>query len=274
VGGAGDGRTGRSRVDSTVVHPARRYDYWLGGKDNFAVDRISGDEVARVFPTIRLAALENRRFLGRSVRYLSEHGIRQFLDIGTGLPTADNTHQVAQTVNHDARVVYVDNDPLVLAHARALLVSATEAGLTSYIDADLREPDKILRDPALRETLDLSQPVGLMLVAVLHFIQDREDPYRIVRTLVDALAPGSYVVISHATLDYVPASELAAAQDVVRHGPPMGMRSSAEVARFFDGLELVEPGIVSVADWHADEADTPRPAPAEVSVYAGVARKP
>ena len=187
------GTTGGSpsdRIDTTVPHPARRYNYWLGGKDNFQADRESGDAMAAAFPTIRTSALENRRFLQRAVGYLArEAGIRQFLDIGTGIPTANNTHEVAQAVAPESRVVYVDNDPIVLAHARALLTSSPE-GATAYIDADLRDPEKILAHPELQRTIDLSQPVGLMLVAVLHFVPDGDDPYALVRRLLDALPAG------------------------------------------------------------------------------------
>src|SRR5690242_4503822 len=174
-------------VDETRVHSARRYNYWLGGKDNFAVDRESGDQIAAVFPTIRVTARENRGFLRRAVTHLAaEAGVRQFLDIGTGLPTADNTHEVAQRVAPSSRVVYVDNDPMVLVHARALLTSTPE-GRTHYLEADLRTPGKILADPEVLDVLDLDQPVALMLVAVLHFVRDDAEAREIVRTLVDAL---------------------------------------------------------------------------------------
>ncbi|MFG3682881.1 SAM-dependent methyltransferase [Micromonospora chalcea] len=265
-----------ARIDTTVAHPARRYNYWLGGKDNFQADRDSGDAMAARFPTIRISALENRRFLRRAVRHLAgEAGIRQFLDIGTGIPTADNTHEVAQAIDPRARVVYVDNDPIVLAHARALLTSSAD-GVTAYLDADLREPERILAHPDLRRTLDLSQPVALMLLAVLHFVPDGEDPYAIVDTLLDALPPGSYLAASHATHDYLPAEVAAEAKAAARGGGPHGvinLRSREEVVRFFDGLELVEPGVCSVAEWHADGEPEPRPSVVDVSMYGGVARK-
>jgi hypothetical protein len=260
------------RIDTSVAHPARRYDYWLGGKDNFAADRESGDAVAAVFPTIRIAAVENRRFLLRAVTVLvGQAGIRQFLDIGTGIPTSPNVHEVAQAVVPTARVVYVDNDPIVLVHARALLTSSAE-GATAYVDADLREPGKILADAELRRTLDLSQPVALMLGAILHFIPDGADPYGIVSELVDALPSGSYLVASHATGDYFSPqtiAEIAAG----RHGP-FWPRTRAEFARFFDGLELLSPGIVSVAEWRADDEAQPRPTAADTAVHAAVARIP
>ncbi|MEV4272483.1 SAM-dependent methyltransferase [Micromonospora aurantiaca (nom. illeg.)] len=265
------------RIDTTVAHPARRYNYWLGGKDNFQADRDSGDAMAARFPTIRISALENRRFLRRAVRHLAgEAGIRQFLDIGTGIPTADNTHEVAQSTDPCARVVYVDNDPIVLAHARALLTSSPE-GATAYLDADLRDPERILAHPDLRRTLDLSQPVALMLLAVLHFVPDGEDPYAIVGRLLDALPAGSYLAASHATQDYLPDELAAEAKAAARGGGPHGvinLRSREEVVRFFDGLELVEPGVCSVAEWRADGEPEPRPSVVDVSMYGGVARKP
>jgi hypothetical protein len=257
-------------IDASVAHPARRYDYWLGGKDNFAADRESGDAIAAKFPAIRTAVVENRRFLRRAVSFLTESaGIRQFLDIGTGLPTANNTHEVAQGIAPGSRVVYVDNDPLVLVHARALLESAPE-GVTAYVDADLRDPEKILNDPGLLTTLDLTQPVGLMLLAILHFIDEDDDPYAVVRRLVAALPSGSYLVASHATSDYLP-PELVADISSGKHGQGR-LRTEAEFARFFDGLDLVEPGVVPLAEWRAEGESQPRPAAAETAMYAGVAR--
>ncbi|MFI7603080.1 SAM-dependent methyltransferase [Actinoplanes sp. NPDC049681] len=257
-------------IDTTVAHPARRYDYWLGGKDNFAADRESGDAIATQFPAIRTAVVENRRFLRRAVSFLAgQAGIRQFLDIGTGLPTANNTHEVAQALAPASRIVYVDNDPLVLVHARALLTSSA-AGATAYVDADLREPEKILEAPELRRTLDLSQPVALMLLAILHFVPEGDDPYAIVRRLVGALPPGSYLVVSHATSDYLP-PELIADISSGRHGQGR-LRTRDEIARFFDGLELIPPGLAPVAEWRAEDEPAPRPAPAETAMYAGVAR--
>ncbi|WP_211364364.1 SAM-dependent methyltransferase [Micromonospora palomenae] len=265
------------RIDTSVAHPARRYNYWLGGKDNFQADRESGDAISARFPTIRTSALENRRFLQRAVRHLTrEAGIRQFLDIGTGIPTADNTHEVAQRVAPESRVVYVDNDPIVLAHARALLTSSPE-GATAYIDADLRDPEKILRHPDLLRTIDLSQPVGLMLVAILHFVPDADDPYAVVRRLLEALPPGSYLAASHATHEYLPPAVAAEARAAARGGGPHGLinlRTLDEFTGFFEGLELVEPGLCSVAEWRAEAEPQPRPSVAEVSMYGGVARKP
>ena len=262
-----------ARIDMTKPHPARRYDYWLGGKDNFQADRDAAEAIAAVFPHIRTAARENRAFMRRAVSLLAaEAGIRQFLDIGTGLPTANNVHDVAQAIAPESRIVYVDNDPLVLAHARALLTSS-EQGATAYIDADVRSPEKILLDPAVRDTLDFSQPVALLLVAILHFVEDDDDPYAIVKELVSALPAGSYLVLSHATFDPLD-PETIAAMNAVNEGikPRFSPRTLGEVSRFFDGLELLEPGIVSVSEWRPEPG--PHPTPAEATGYGAVARTP
>jgi hypothetical protein len=263
-----------SSVDASMPHSARRYNYWLGGKDNFEVDRKSADVIAAAFPAIRTAAKQNRAFLRRAVTFLAEQGVRQFLDVGTGLPTVDNVHDVAQRIAPESRIVYVDNDPLVLVHARALLTSSSE-GATAYIDADLHDPRAILDNAAVRETLDFSRPVALMLVAILHFIPDDTDPYAIVSRLVGALPAGSYLVLSHATFDPLP-PEIVTALNAVNTGsvPPFVPRTREQVARFLDGLELLEPGIVSVADWRAENEPAPRPTPAEVAWYGAVARTP
>jgi hypothetical protein len=255
-----------SRLDTSVAHPARRYNYWLGGKDNFAADRESGDAVVQVFPSIRVAALENRGFLRRAVTMLSESGVRQFLDVGTGLPSADNTHEVAQRAAPDSRVVYVDNDPLVMVHARALL-TGTGAGATEYIEADLREPERILREAA--RTLDFSRPVALMLIAVLHFISEADDPYGLVARLVGALPPGSYLVMSHATGEYLPEKVVA---DFAAAPVPVYLRDREQVGRFFDGLELLPPGIVSTVRWRAGNEPGPRPAEEDAATWSAVAR--
>jgi SAM-dependent methyltransferase len=265
-----DHREWLARLDTSVVHPARRYNYWLGGKDNFAADRESGDATAAMFPTIRAAVLENRKFLRRAVTLLTEEaGVRQFLDIGTGLPSADNTHEVAQRLAPDARVVYVDHDPLVMVHARALLQRASDAGVTDYIEADLRDPDKILEQAA--RTLDLTRPVALMLVAILHFIREEEDPYALVTRLVDALPSGSYLVISHGTGEWLTEEIIA---ESATGTAPIWFRSRQQIARFFDGLELLEPGIVSAAHWRAENESSPRPSAQEISMYSAVARIP
>jgi O-methyltransferase involved in polyketide biosynthesis len=273
-----DDAVARAGLDTTVSHSARIWNYWLGGKDNFAVDREAGDRVADMLPIIVTQARADRAFLGRAVRYLvGQEGIRQFLDIGTGLPTADNTHEVAQRVAPDARIVYVDNDPLVLSHARALLVSTPE-GACDYIDADLRDPGKIIA--AAGRTLDLTQPVALMLLGVLHHIDDTKQARDVVGQLVAALAPGSFLTINHSTS----AVSGAAMEDAVAHWnrvgtPTMTLRSPEQITRFFDGLELLEPGLVPCSQWRPDIG--PRPdvgagdaQPAPVDEYSGVARKP
>jgi hypothetical protein len=260
-------------IDTSRPHPARTYDYFLGGKNNFAADREVADKVLAGWPAIRVGVRENRKFLARVVTYLAgEAGIRQFLDIGTGLPTADNVHEVAQSVAPTARVVYADNDPLVLAHARALLTSSP-AGRTAYIHADLRDPASILNDPVTRDVLDFTQPIALMLVAILHMIPDEEKPAEIVATLLDALPPGSYVVASHITGEH---NEGAAAAEgrFQQASLKAQWRDSDVFARLaFNGLDLVPPGVVLTSEWRNDEPGL-RPTAADVSAYGGVARKP
>lgn len=259
-------------INTTVAHPARVYDYWLGGKDNFAADRALGDAIMDAVPTIQTMARANRAFLGRVVRYLAgEAGIRQFLDIGTGIPTVGNTHEVAQGIAPDARVLYVDNDPIVLTHARALMTSHP-AGATEFIQADLREPQAILTDPALAATLDLRRPVALMLVAVLMYFRDEEDPLGMVAPLVDALPSGSYVVITQPTADFNPEAMAGAVAAAEHGGVTLVPRSREETAAFFTGLELVEPGVVPVLAWRPDPG--PRADPHSAYYYAGVGRKP
>ena len=255
-----------------VAHPARVYDYWLGGKDNFAADRKVGDSVMAAIPSAPLLARDNRALLGRAVHYLAaEAGIRQFLDIGTGIPTAGNTHEVAQAAAPDARVVYVDNDPIVLAHARALMTS-DPAGATAFILGDFREPGKILADPALRDTLDLDQPVGLMLIALLHFFTDDQNPQAIVSSLLDALPSGSYLVVTNLTADFMdPDQATRATQAGQQGGITYVPRTQAEVAAFFSGLDLVDPGVVAMQAWRPD--DGVLTAPDGPTSYAAVGRK-
>ena len=261
-------------IDTTTADPARRYNFWLGGKDNFEADRQSADEIEAVFPGIRTAAVENRAFLQRTVQALvKEEGIRQILDVGTGLPTADNTHEVAQRLAPETRVVYVDNDPLVLVHARALLTSHPH-GATNYIQADLRHPDTILTDPGLNNTLDLSQPVAVLLVAILHFLPDAEQAYAAVRTLMNAVVPGSYLVLSHATYDLLHPETADAL--TTRNLPSLGdftPRTRQQIAHFFDGFDLLPPGLEIVSAWRPEPGDK-LPPPANVSVYGAVAHKP
>ncbi len=260
-------------VDVSRPHTARMYDYYLGGKNHFAADRALADKVLVTTPSARTAARENRAFLGRAVRFLAaEAGIRQFLDIGTGLPTTSSVHEVAQAVTPSARVVYTDNDPLVLAHARALLTSSPE-GRTAYIQADLRQPESILASPVVREVLDFSQPAALMLVAILHFLPDSDKPREVLDALLDALPSGSYLVASHTTAEHDPEQWAPLQRAYESGGIPGQFRDSGEFARLaFSGLKLVPPGVVLVSEWRPD-THGPRPTPAEVSVYGGVARK-
>jgi hypothetical protein len=265
------------RFNPLVAQPGRRYDYWLGGKDGFAADRESGDQVAQVVPSIGIAVRENRRFLRRAVHWLAaENGVDQFVDVGAGLPNSPNVHEVAQKVNPSSRIVYVDNEPGVLAHARALLTGVPE-GRTVVVDADLRHPEQILNAAELRATLDLSRPVGLLLLAVLHFLTEDDDPYGCVRQLVDALAPGSFVVLSHATVD--PLDATVAAQ-VVEMGKPDSThgafvpRNAEQVGRFVTGLDLIDPGVVSVVDWHPADHPASQASATAASVYGAVAVKP
>jgi SAM-dependent methyltransferase len=261
-------------IDFSRPHTARMYDYLLGGKDHFAVDRETMEVGLRSWPGARVYARENRKFLARAVEYLArEAGIRQFLDIGAGLPSANNVHEVAQRIAPDSRVVYVDNDPLVLAHARALLTSHP-AGRTAYIDADLRDPEKILAHPVVRDTLDFSQPIALMLVAILHFIPDEDDPGAIVATLMSALAPGSHLVSSHVTAELDPEGIHGMERAYRAGGLWAGARSAADFGRlFFNGLELVDPGVVLITDWRPADGE-PWPLASEVSSNGAVARKP
>jgi hypothetical protein len=255
--------------DTSVAHIARVYDYWLGGKDNYAADRAAGDQAIQAYPDIVRSVQANRSFLARVVRYLArDAGIRQFLDIGTGIPTASNTHEVAQTVAPASRVVYVDNDPVVLAHARALLTGSQE-GATDYIDADLRDTGAILERAG--QTLDFSRPVAVMLIAILHVIGDEDDPSGIVARLMDAVPPGSYLALSHVASDIVPAQ---AAEMVKRLNLSVFERTNPRdqptVTGLFGGLEPVEPGVVRVQHWRPDtelESSTPS------NMWGGLARK-
>jgi hypothetical protein len=260
-------------IDTTKPHSARMYDFFLGGKDNFAADRATAGKALEAWPAMRTAARENRAFLGRAVRYLAqEAGITQFLDIGSGLPGVGNVHEVAQEVNPAARVVYVDNDPIVLAHGRALLVSKPE-GRSVYIEADMRDPEKILSHPVVKDTLDFTKPVALMLVSVLHFVTDDGQVRQIVRPLIDALPSGSYVTVSHATSEFAPAT-VEAGRAYTRGGVDVIGRDHDRFADLiFRGLTLVPPGVVVVSEWRP-EPDTLLPPRADVSNNGAVARKP
>jgi hypothetical protein len=254
------------KVDTTRPSSARVWNYLLGGKDNFAVDREMGDQIQAAFPAIVVVAREQRKFLTRAVTYLAgTAGVRQFLDIGTGLPTANNTHEVAQRVAPESRIVYVDNDPLVLVHARALLTSSPE-GVTDYVDSDVEDPDKILAEAA--RTLDFTQPVAVTMLGILGNVADYEEARSIVKRLVDALPSGSYLTISDGTNT---SEEIVEGQRVANQGGhPYNLRTPEEIAGYFDGLELVEPGVVSIPHWRPE----PGAVPSAMDGYCGVGRKP
>jgi SAM-dependent methyltransferase len=280
--GAADQERDPAGIDTTTVHAARVYDYMLGGGNSFAVDRVAADALMSMIPggidTARIGVRANRAFLRRAVEHMVEGvGIRQFLDIGTGIPNSDNVHGVAQELAPESRIVYVDHDPVVLAHAHALLRSTPE-GKTAYVDGDLREPDAILDRAAA--TLDFDQPVGLMLVGVLHYLPDRENPYGVVERLYDALPSGSEVAISHLAIDILPeemgplADLIDAAERTIQIAfETVVMRTHDEVARFLKGLDVREPGLVPLHDWELTGPQAPPPGK-EVPIYAALARKP
>ena len=256
-------------IDPSIAHIARVQDYWLGGKDHFEADRIAGDEAVAQLPDMVASVRNTRAFLGRTVRFLAqEAGIRQFLDIGTGIPSASNTHEVAQGVAPECKIVYVDNDPMVLAHARALLTSSPQ-GRCAYIEADIREPEKILSTAA--EVLDFTEPVAVVLMAVLQFVPDESEPHRLVRRVIEAIPAGSYVVISHPASDIQAAAMASMAtrlnQLMAQRVKP---RSKEEVTAFFDGLDLVEPGVIRCPEWRPDR---PEDAAGKSTMWGGVAKK-
>lgn len=264
-----------SRIDTTRPHPARMYDYYLGGKDHYEADRLAAEKIVAINPHATIGAHANRMFMHRATRWLAaEAGIRQFLDIGTGIPTEPNLHQVAQQVAPEARVVYADNDPIVLTHARALLRSTPE-GRTAYIQADVREPGKILDAAELREVLDPGKPVALSLIALLHFVTDEMGAQTIVRRLIEALPSGSYLVVTHGSADFSPETAARAVATYKEAGIPLQARSRAEVAAFFEGLELVEPGVVPSHRWKPDpDQEYSDITDAQGGGYGAVARKP
>jgi SAM-dependent methyltransferase len=264
-------RTDPPEIDATVPNSARIWNYWLGGKDNYPVDREVGDEYRAIYPEIVQVARASRQFLARAVLYLAgEAQVHQFLDIGTGLPTFNNTHDVAQRVAPGTRVVYVDNDPVVLAHARALLTS-TKA-VTAYVDADLHDPDEILA--AAGRTLDFTRPIGLMMLGILGHIGDDDEARSIVKRLLDALLPGSYLTICDGTNDLFEAGVEAQRLYNESGAVPYRLRSAQQIADFFEGLELVEPGVVSCPRWRPDPVAIGRDLPPEMDQVAGVGRKP
>jgi hypothetical protein len=258
-------------IDTTVSHSARIWDYWLGGKDNYQVDREVGDRIEEMLPDIVRQAREDRLFLGRVVRYLAgEAGIRQFLDIGTGLPTADNTHQVAQRVAPECKIVYVDNDPLVLAHARALLTSTPE-GATDYIHADMHDPGSIIADAG--RTLDFGRPIAITMLGVLWHVMDNDEANAIVNRLMQAMPSGSYLALNHPTLEVTGEKMATAIQYWNQYGKPPGThRTPDELIRFFDGMDLVEPGVVSITRWRPETTSSGEPE--EIDQFGGVGRKP
>lgn len=259
-------------IDPHVPQSARIYDFLLGGKDNFAADRAVGAALIEQVPALPVMVKAQRAFLARAVRYLvREAGVRQFLDVGTGIPTANNVHEVAQQIAAETRVLYVDNDPVVLAHARALM-TGSEAGKTAFIMADLREPEAILASPSLASTLDLAKPVALMLVGILHHLHNDEHPQRIVETLLAALPSGSYLSVTHPSADFDAEGMTALAATAEQSGIAYVPRSRAEVEDFFAGLELVEPGVVPILGWRPD-SDTSTDVNS-VYGWAAVGRKP
>ncbi|MBW8481678.1 SAM-dependent methyltransferase [Actinomadura parmotrematis] len=259
--------TDSDRIDVSRPHSARVWDHWLGGKNNYEVDRALGDQIAGTFPHVVAMVRADRTFMRRAVSFLAGQGVRQYLDIGSGLPTSPNTHQVAQAAEPASRVVYVDNDPVVLAHARALLDSSPE-GSCSYLDADLREPDRVLAGAGL----DPDRPVAVTLMSLLHFVPELDEAVAIVRRLLEGFPPGSYLALTHAT-DELGGPKVKTAFEMWNENAaqPARPRGRDEVARVFDGLELLEPGVVSPPAWRPDGRDDE---PAEVPLWAGVARKP
>ncbi|GGK94019.1 SAM-dependent methyltransferase [Mangrovihabitans endophyticus] len=255
--------------------PARRYDAWLGGKDNLAADRHSADTIEDAFPTIKQAARENRKWMRRAVRCLSEHDIRQFLDIGVGLPDPPNVHDIAQHIHPNTRVHYIDNDPLVGVHAEALLTDGPD-GHTTFTTGDLRDPDTILHDAAQR--LDFTQPIGLLIIAVLHFLPDTDHPHQLVARLVQELAPGSYLALTHATLDPLPPAQAHRLRDLAASGNHGALhpRTRDQVTAFFSGLDLAKPGLAYTNDWHPHLEPHPDPnlMHDHTATHAGLARKP
>ncbi|MFJ6573713.1 SAM-dependent methyltransferase [Streptomyces sp. NPDC091292] len=253
-------------MDTSKPHPARVYDYLLGGKDNYPVDQAAGEALVAAAPEARIGVRANRAFMERAVRFAVGSGVRQILDVGTGLPTSPNIHEVAQRLAPDVRVAYVDNDPIVKVHGDALL---SQSGTTNIILADLRRPQDILDHPDVRRLIDFDQPVALFLVAILHFVTDEEGPGRIVATLRDALPAGSLLVLSHATADFADRSDAQAVYN--KASATLNLRERAEIERFFDGFDLIEPGLAQAPFWRPD--GPPPPGSREIGFYAGVARK-
>ncbi|WP_328807901.1 SAM-dependent methyltransferase [Nonomuraea antri] len=259
-----------ARINTSVPHPARVYDYLLGGKDNYEADRAVAEQVLAQTTGLVEGVKENRAFLGRAVRHLAEQGVTQFLDLGTGIPTQGNTHEVAQAVNPNARVVYVDNDPIVMNHARALL-RGTPEGRTAYIEADMLEPESVLKHPRTLETLDFSQPVAVIVIGVLMYFTDEQDPWGVVKQYSDATCRGSHLALTHTTADFQP--EILGAFEESYQSPgaiKLTNRSGPEIARFFEGYALVEPGLITTFAWRPEE---PAPSGTISGAYAAIGRK-
>ncbi len=246
------------RLNPEIPSVARMYDYFLGGKDNFAADRRAAEEVARVLPRVADVARSNRRFLQRAVRYAANQGVEQFLDLGAGLPTQGNVHEIAQSVHSGARVVYVDNDPVVSSHGRALLASDDR---TAVVEADMRDPERLLADPEVTRLIDFDRPTAVMFVAVLHFVTDEEDPAGLVRSYRAATSPGSHVILSHAAIEEQRNLDVGDAYRSARTNAPFNARTREQVTSFLNGLEIVEPGVVPLHEWRPDSIEKP--------VYAG-----
>ncbi|NLU69467.1 SAM-dependent methyltransferase [Streptomyces sp. HNM0574] len=263
----------REPLDSGTAHSARVYDYILGGKNHYRADEAAGDAMVEVWPALPVHMRANRAFMHRAGRYLArEKGIRQFLDIGTGLPTSPNLHEVVQETAPDSRVVYVDNDPIVLNYARALLDSTPE-GRTAYVHADMRDPEAILDSPDFRRTLDPDEPVALTVIGILHFIHPSDDDHGLIQRLLDPLPPGSYLAATIGTADFAPEEVGRVAERYAAEGMPMVLRTHAEATAFFDGLELVDPGVVQVHKWRPGPDDEPV-RDADIAMYGALARKP
>jgi S-adenosyl methyltransferase len=262
------------RIDTENAHSARIYDYILGGKDYYPADQEAGDAMAREWPALPIHMRANRDWMNRAVRWLAEEaGMRQFLDIGTGIPTSPNLHEIAQAVAPESRVVYVDNDPIVLTLSQGLLASAPE-GRTSYIEADFRDPAAILDAPELRETLDLGRPVALTVIAIVHFMLDEDDAVGVVRRLLEPLPSGSYLAMSIGTAEFAPEEVGRVAREYAARNMPMRLRTIDEAHAFFEGLDLVEPGIVQVHKWHPDGTGERNIRDEDIAMYGAVARKP
>ncbi|WP_229924483.1 SAM-dependent methyltransferase [Streptomyces sulfonofaciens] len=262
------------RIDTESAHSARIYDYILGGKDYYPADKEAGDAMAHEWPALPVHMRANRDWMHRAVRYLAcEAGVRQFLDIGTGIPTSPNLHEIAQAVAPDSRVVYVDNDPIVLTLSQGLL-SSTAEGRTAYVEADMRDPAAILGAPELRDTLDLDRPVALTVIAIVHFVLDKDDARGIVSRLMEPLPSGSYLAMSIGTADFAPDEVARVAREYAARNMPMRLRTHAEAEQFFDGLDLVDPGVVQVHKWHPDGTGTERIRDEDIAMYGALARKP